>query len=45
MTTNQNVLIISAAADDNKQDKGEYLYRGIAGRSFERRLTSQTMLL
>ena len=36
MTVNQNQLIVSAAADD-KQDKGEYLYRGIAGRSFERR--------
>jgi molecular chaperone IbpA len=36
VTVNQNQLIVSAAADD-KQDKGEYLYRGIAGRSFERR--------
>ena len=36
MTVNQNQLIVSATADD-KQDKGEYLYRGIAGRSFERR--------
>ena len=27
---------MSATADE-KQDKGEYLYRGIAGRSFERR--------
>src|SRR4029450_10316770 len=37
VTVNQNMLIVSATADD-KQDKGEYLYRGIAGRSFERRL-------
>jgi molecular chaperone IbpA len=36
VTVNQNMLIVSATADD-KQDKGEYLYRGIAGRSFERR--------
>jgi molecular chaperone IbpA len=36
VTVNQNMLIVSANADD-KQDKGEYLYRGIAGRSFERR--------
>jgi molecular chaperone IbpA len=36
VTVNQNQLIVSATADD-KQDKGEYLYRGIAGRSFERR--------
>jgi hypothetical protein len=34
---NQNMLIISATADD-KEDKGEHLYRGIAGRSSERRL-------
>jgi HSP20 family molecular chaperone IbpA len=33
---NQNMLMVSATADD-KQDKGEHLYRGIAGRSFERR--------
>ena len=37
VTVNQNVLIVSASAEENKQDKGEYLYRGIAGRSFERR--------
>jgi molecular chaperone IbpA len=38
VTVNQNVLIVSAAAEDKQQqDKGEYLYRGIAGRSFERR--------
>ena len=36
VSVNQNMLIVSATADD-KQDKGEYLYRGIAGRSFERR--------
>jgi molecular chaperone IbpA len=36
VTVNQNMLIVSATADD-KPDKGEYLYRGIAGRSFERR--------
>ena len=37
VTVNQNVLIVSASAEENKQNKGEYLYRGIAGRSFERR--------
>jgi molecular chaperone IbpA len=37
VTVNQNVLIVSASAEENKQDNGEYLYRGIAGRSFERR--------
>jgi molecular chaperone IbpA len=38
VTVNQNVLIVSAAAEDKQeQNKGEYLYRGIAGRSFERR--------
>jgi molecular chaperone IbpA len=36
ITVDQNVLIISGRAED-KQDKGEYLYRGIAGRPFERR--------
>jgi len=36
VTVNQNTLIIAGRADEN-QDKGEYLYRGIAGRSFERR--------
>lgn len=35
VTVNQNMLIVSGTADS--QDKGEYLYRGIAGRSFERR--------
>ena len=38
VTVNQNMLIVSAAAEDKQQqDKGEYLYRGIAGRLFERR--------
>src|ERR1700751_5426184 len=36
VTVNQNTLIVSGQADP-KQDQGEYLYRGIAGRSFERR--------
>ncbi len=36
VTVNQNTLIVAGRADD-KQDKGEYLFRGIAGRSFERR--------
>jgi len=36
VTLNHNTLIVSATAAD-KQDKVEYLYRGIAGRSFERR--------
>ena len=36
VTVNQNVLIVTGRADE-KQDKGEYLYHGIAGRSFERR--------
>jgi molecular chaperone IbpA len=38
VTVNQNMLIVAAAANEkHEQDKGEYLYRGIAGRSFERR--------
>ena len=37
MTVNQNMLIVSASANEKQEDKGEYLYRGIAGRSFERR--------
>ena len=41
VTVDQNQLIVSATADD-KQDKGEYLYRGIAGRSFERRFNLPT---
>lgn len=36
VTVNQNVLIVTGRADE-KQDKGEYLFHGIAGRSFERR--------
>jgi molecular chaperone IbpA len=35
VTVNQNMLIVSGTV--NSDDKGEYLYRGIAGRSFERR--------
>ena len=38
VTVNQNMLIVSASAEEKQdKDKGEYLYRGIAGRSFERR--------
>jgi molecular chaperone IbpA len=38
VTLHQNTLIVSATANDKQEeDKGEYLYRGIAGRSFERR--------
>ena len=37
VTVHQNTLIVSAKTDDNGEDNGEYLYRGIAGRSFERR--------
>jgi molecular chaperone IbpA len=36
VTVNQNMLIVSGTAEQS-DDKGEYLYRGIAGRSFERR--------
>ena len=36
VTVNENTLIVSGEADP-KQNKGEYLYHGIAGRSFERR--------
>ncbi|AXK83912.1 heat-shock protein [Pseudolabrys taiwanensis] len=36
VTVDQNVLAIAGRAEQ-KQDNGEYLYRGIAGRSFERR--------
>jgi molecular chaperone IbpA len=36
VTVNQDTLIISGKAEQ-KQDNAEYLYRGIAGRSFERR--------
>jgi molecular chaperone IbpA len=38
VTVNQNMLIVSGTANEKQEeDKGEYLYRGIAGRSFERR--------
>lgn len=37
VTVNQNTLVVSASAEDKQDDKSEYLYRGIAGRSFERR--------
>jgi molecular chaperone IbpA len=38
VTVNQNVLMVSATAEEKQeQNRGEYLYRGIAGRSFERR--------
>lgn len=36
VTVNQNVLIVTGEAE-KKADEGQYLYRGIAGRSFERR--------
>ena len=36
VSVNQNVLIVTGNAGE-KQGEGEYLYRGIAGRSFERR--------
>ena len=36
VTVNQNMLIVAGRVDE-KQDQGEYLYRGIAGRPFERR--------
>ena len=36
VTVNQNMLTITGRVDE-KLDKGEYLYRGIAGRPFERR--------
>jgi len=36
VTVNQNTLTIAGRIDE-KQDKGEYLYHGIAGRPFERR--------
>jgi molecular chaperone IbpA len=38
VTLHQNTLIVSAAANDKREgNDSEYLYRGIAGRSFERR--------
>jgi molecular chaperone IbpA len=36
VTVHQNVLIISGAATDKEAD-GQFLYKGIAGRAFERR--------
>jgi molecular chaperone IbpA len=36
VTVNQNMLIVAGRVDE-KRDTGEYLYRGIAGRPFERR--------
>lgn len=36
VTLDQNTLTIAGRADE-KQDESEYLYRGIAGRPFERR--------
>jgi molecular chaperone IbpA len=36
VTVNQNTLTVAGNVDE-KQDKSEYLYRGIAGRAFERR--------
>ena len=36
VTVNQNTLVITGCAEQ-AQDNAEYLYRGIAGRSFERR--------
>lgn len=36
VTVNQNVLIVTGETE-KKTDEGQYLYRGIAGRSFERR--------
>jgi molecular chaperone IbpA len=38
VTLHQNTLIVSASANEKQdENKAEYLYRGIAGRSFERR--------
>lgn len=38
ITAQQNVLIVTGAKSDESQDKGsDYIYRGIANRSFERR--------
>ncbi len=36
VTVDQNTLIVTGNANE-KQGEGEYLYKGIAGRSFERR--------
>ncbi len=38
VTVNQNTLIVSGNADE-KRDAGDYLYRGIATRAFERRFS------
>ena len=38
VTVNQNTLTIAGRVDE-KHDKGEYLYRGIAARPFERRFS------
>ncbi len=38
VTVNQNSLMITGRVDE-KHDKREYLYRGIAGRPFERRFS------
>src|SRR5918997_1241949 len=38
ITAQQNVLIVTGRKNDEPQDKGsDYIYRGIANRSFERR--------
>jgi molecular chaperone IbpA len=37
ITTEQNRLLITGNRADDTQEKGEYLHRGIATRSFERR--------
>jgi molecular chaperone IbpA len=38
ITAQQNVLIVSGRKDEESQEKdSDYIYRGIAGRSFERR--------
>lgn len=36
VTVDQNTLVVAGKANE-KQGEGEYLYKGIAGRSFERR--------
>ncbi|HZD90857.1 MAG TPA: Hsp20 family protein, partial [Pseudolabrys sp.] len=36
VTVNENLLIVTGTAED-QTEPGEYLHRGIAGRSFERR--------
>ena len=37
ITTEQNRLLVTGNRADESEDQGEYLYRGIATRSFERR--------